>query len=399
MFDLYKKRLNASGKTPSNYLKNSHDDAINASFCYDPNYKKCLLNGYQVDAKFQLGSTTDVDDDRSYYYLEFRPDEPLLGVTYDDEGLPIVPQIRVGAIIDMPEDHPLISDYDWWALRETEPEHRGCYVSEDGTYYRRWMIADILRHEQDKKYIILECDWCLNWIDANRIRHKQLGVMRVRNSYSSGIYEKYYMTQVEAQDSIWLPTTNETKTLTYDQRFLISDNELYPQAYKLTGVYTTKPIGITRLILTQVVAESDDDAENMLANGLSDYVDEVEIPEVQEPDTSQSFYVNGTNNTEDIIFMDYDRNIFSVEVVEPSNRLLKQNYSYDWVIKPIDADDKSIQHFNAITLSTAQNECTIFVPMSLKLINKHLQVICEVTCIQTGEVKSYIWDELPIEES
>lgn len=400
MFDLYKKRLGVHGATPSNYLKNSHDEAVNASFCFDPNYKQCLINGYKIDTKFQRGSTTDVDDDRPYYYLEFRPDEPLLNVTYNNDGTPINPQIYIGAIIDMPEDHPLISDYDWWINRESDPKHRGCYITEDGTYYRRWMIADILRHEQDRKYIIQECDWCLNWIDANRVRHKQLGVMRVRNSYSSGIFEKYYMTQVEAQDSIWIPTTEETKTLTYDQRFLISDNELHPQAYKLSGVYTTKPVGLTRLILTQVVTESDDDFVNMLANGLSGYVDQIETPEVEEPDAPPLFYVTGSNNTEDVIFMDYDRNTFSVEITEPANDSVRHDYLYEWSVEPVDADSRSQQYFDAITLSdTTQSLCKIFVPLSLKLINKHLRVICNVTCVQTGEVKSHIWDALPIERS
>ena len=397
MFDLYRKRLSVSGSTQSDCFRADHDNIMNASFCHDPNYKKCLINGYTVDAKFQLGSTTDVDDDRSYYYLEFRPDEPLLGVTYNDDGTSILPQIRIGAIIDMPEKHPLVSDYDWWTTREADPQYRGCYVAEDGTYYRRWMIADILRHDQDRKYIILECDWCLNWIDSNRVRHKQLGVMRVRNSYSSGIYEKYYMTQVEAQDAIWLPTTDETKTLTYDQRFLISDNELHPQAYKLSGIYTTKPVGLTRLILTQVVTETDDDSENMLANGLSGYTEvtnDTNPPGVVVP-SGELFYVTGSNNTEDTIFMDYNRNTFSIEVVEPSNESLKHDYSYDWIAEPIDIDQK---YFNNITLSATQNTCKVFVPMSLKVINKHLRIICNVTCVQTGEVKSYIWDNLPIDE-
>ena len=399
MFDLYKKRLNVYGKTPSNYFKDSHDESVNASFCYDPNYKRCLLNGHPVDVKFQHGSTTDVDDDRPYYYLEFRPNEPLLGTTYDNDGMLVVPQICIGAILDMPEDHPLVSDYDWWAHREADPKYRGCYVAEDGTYYRRWMIVDILRHEQDRKYIILECDWCLNWI-VNGIRYKQLGIMRVRNSYSSGIYEKYYMTQVEAQDAIWLPTTDITKTLTYDQRFLISDNEQHPQAYKLSGVYTTKPVGMTRLILTQTVLEPDDDFSNMLANGLSGYTDVVEVPEVEEPDTSQLFYIVGSNSTEDVIFMDYDRNIFSIEVIEPANQSLKHDYSYEWVIEPVDADDTTQKYFDNITYSdTTQSSCTIFVPLSLKLINKCLRVICNITCIPTGEVKSCIWDNLPIERS
>lgn len=400
MFDLYKKRLGVHGGTPSNDFKRNHDDVINASFCFDPNYKRCLLNGHFIDAKFQHGSTTDVDDDRPYYYLEFRPDEPLLNVTYGEDGTTINPQIYIGAILDMPEDHPLMSDYDWWANREANPKYRGCYVAEDGTHYRRWMISDVLHHEQDRKYIIQECDWCLNWIDANRVRHKQLGVMRVRNSYSSGIFEKYYMTQVEAQDSIWLPTNSETKTLTYDQRFLISDNELHPQAYKLSGVYTTKPVGITRLVLTQVVTESDDDFVNMLANGLSGYTAEAEVPNIEESDATQLFYLTASNNTEDIIFMDYDRNVFNVEVVEPANESLKHDYSYEWMVESVDADSKTQQYFDAIKLSdTTQSSCKIFVPLSLKLINKHLRVICNVTCVPTGEVKSYVWDALPIERS
>jgi hypothetical protein len=157
---------------------------------------------------------------------------------------------------------------------------------------------------------------------------------------------------------------------------------------------------MTRLILTQTVLEPDDDFSNMLANGLSGYTDVVEVPEVEEPDTSQLFYIVGSNSTEDVIFMDYDRNIFSIEVIEPANQSLKHDYSYEWVIEPVDADDTTQKYFDNITYSdTTQSSCTIFVPLSLKLINKCLRVICNITCIPTGEVKSCIWDNLPIERS
>lgn len=393
MFDLYKRRMAYTmGTSPSEAMRKAHDDVIDDSFVYDVAYKRCKINGEYVDAKFQLGSTTDVDDDKPYYRLQFRP-------SYN---------CKIGTIVDIPEDKYVESDYEWWEHREADPINRGCYIDEDGIHYRRWVIVDIPRDVQEQRYYIEECDWCLNWIaldkDGVRRRYKQLGAMRIRNSYSSGIYEKYYLTQIESQDAIWLPTNNITKTLYYDQRFLISDNELHPQAYKLSGVYTNHPVGMTKLILTQVVLEDEDDYENMLAGGKCPYyeADEIIVPEISIPDETQLFYLTGSNDADDIIYFD---NVitFTVKVTEPSNDSLKHDYDYKWSYTPLDSDERSDKYFNdtyitenVINETNEESNYTIEIPYYTRLNNKHIRVQCDVTCVNNGEVKSFIWENLPL---
>lgn len=404
MFDLYKKRLNTFGVAPSNYHKNNHDEIVNDSFCFDPNYKRCLIDGFSVDAKFQVGSTSDIDDDKPYYQLEFRPSEPFkhrFKVNPDDEDFH-EPLIKMGTIIDIPEDDPIEDDYEWWENRESDRNYRACYTADDGIKYRRWMIVDISRQEQDRKFYIVECDWCAKWIVENpdtkrKQLYKQLGVCRIRNSYSSGIYEKYYFTAVEAQDAIWLPTNEKTKLIDYDQRFMISDNELHPQSYKVSAIYSTKPVGVMKFVLTHMVTETDDDYENMIANGESSYDEETYVPEIEEPDTTQSFYLTGTNDSDDAIYMNYDIT-FNVDIVEPSNESLKQTYSYDWSYSLVDDDGKLQAYLDDIVSSgSASKSYTIFVEPNTKLVNKKMQIVCNVTCKETGEIKSYVWDNLRIE--
>ena len=324
------------------------------------------------------GTTTDVDDDRPYYILQFRPHETH----------------KIGTIIDIPDNQVIQEDYDWWTMRENDPIYRGCYVDEDNIYYRRWMIVDISRDVQDVKYYIEECDWCLNWIgtdqDGIRRLYKQLGVIRIRNSYSNGIYEKYYLTQVESQDAIWLPTNALTKTLYYDQRFLVSDNEIHPQAYKLSGIYTNHPIGLTKLILTQVNLEDDDDYENMLANGLSGYEAVVEEPEDIEGILSLTV-TNKYADADDSIYMGYDSEFvarlfkddeecnLALDIV---NNVYDIQWEYSFVNTKLDESFK-----NKLSAEVIDD---VFYKISCQkhsaLLNEKINIKCTITGVLTGDV-------------
>lgn len=379
MLELYKKRMSyVTGNTPSDSMRMIHDDIINDSFIYNGNYRKCKIGDAYVDAKFIQGSTTDVDDDKPYYILQFRPHESY----------------KVGTIIDIPDDQIIQEDYDWWIAREKDPVNRGCYVDEDGIHYRRWMVVDVSRDIQDTKYYIEECDWCLTWIGIDEFGvkklRKQLGVMRIRNSYSSGIYEKYYLTQVESQDAIWLPTTSITKMLYYDQRFLISDNEIHPQAYKLSGIYTNHPVGLTKLILTQVVLEADDDYENMIANGLSGY--EIEVEELEDVESSLSLVIENTSEYyDDKIYMNDDTEfvarLFNGDeecnlALDIRNNVYTIQWDYSFVNEDLNGSCKDKLSAEVVDNVFYKVHCSNYGG----IFNKKIKIICTITGVLTGEV-------------
>ena len=379
MLELYKKRmLYMTGTTPSNSMKMIHDNIMNDSFIYDVDYKIFKIGDKYVDAKFMQGTTTDVDDDKPYYLLQFRPHE----------------NYKIGTIIDIPDDHVIQEDYDWWIAREDDSLNRGCYVDEDDIHYRRWMIVDVSRDTQEIKYYIEECDWCLNWVgldeDGIKRRRKQLGVIRIRNSYSNGIYEKYYLTQVESQDAIWLPTNDLTKTLYYDQRFLVSDNELHPQAYKLSGIYTNHPIGLTKLILTQVVLEEDDDYVNMLANGLSGYEPDVEEPEDVEGVLSLTV-TNKYADADDVIYMGYDSEFVAHlfdddEECDLALDIVNNVYNIQWEHSFVNTKlDESFK--NKLSAEIIDNVCyRISCQKHSSLLNEKINIKCTITGVLTGDV-------------
>ena len=83
-----------------------------------------------------------------------------------------------------------------------------------------------------------------------------------------------------------MPTTDDTKTLNYGQRVLISNNELHPIAWELSKVEDTLPIGVTKLTFTQTqFDEHRDNAELMIA----DYYISSIVPKPKEHDLIDSF--------------------------------------------------------------------------------------------------------------
>ena len=83
--------------------------------------------------------------------------------------------------------------------------------------------------------------------------------------------------------SVWLPTNNDTLTLNYNQRVLISDPRKYPPiAWTISKYEDTQPMGLIKLKFTQETFDpAHDNAELMLAN----YYDSPITPEVPDPST------------------------------------------------------------------------------------------------------------------
>lgn len=71
--------------------------------------------------------------------------------------------------------------------------------------------------------------------------------------------------------SAWLPTNNDTLTIGYNQRFIISDPRRRPPlAWQVSKIEDTQPEGLTKLKFTQETFDPvHDNAELMLANYYS----------------------------------------------------------------------------------------------------------------------------------
>lgn len=75
-------------------------------------------------------------------------------------------------------------------------------------------------------------------------------------------------TAVDNITALWLPTNNDTLTLNYNQRFLISDpRKRPPMAWVVSKYEDTQPLGLIKLKLTQETFDPiHDNEELMLAN-------------------------------------------------------------------------------------------------------------------------------------
>lgn len=210
-------------------LKNQSDRIMDATFSRDIAYRKCYIDGEEVEAKFFVKSSYTISKDQIEYLVQFRP-----GYRPEDYT-----NGRLGMFIEIPDER---------------------------NNYNTWMIVGVDDQPQFVKYYVLRTNWTIKWIHDGVI-YSQLGVLRSRNSYSSGIWTDYLTTTPEAQNMIWLPTNEKVQTIKYNQRFLISDNQVNPMAWQVTGPSDTFPLGVTKLVFKQdLFNPATDNRELMIAD-------------------------------------------------------------------------------------------------------------------------------------
>ena len=141
--NLYKRRLSSRGEHMGQALKSQSDVIMDKTFKNDIAYRKCYINGKPVDAKYIVYTYYSISKDAVDYHLQFRP-----GVHYP-----------MGTYVDVPDD---VGNYN------------------------RWLIVGRSDEPQFVKYNILKCNWNFKWIKDGVI-YEQLGVLRKRNSYNSGL--------------------------------------------------------------------------------------------------------------------------------------------------------------------------------------------------------------------
>lgn len=241
MFKHYKTRMAHRGSNISDMLRMQSNMVIEQTWDRDPNYRRVYVVRVKsglpevtakhelIDVKFNIKTYQSITSDEVAYMLQFRH-----GAEKQN------PDIDIGSYVYM-ED-------------------------EDGAW-KWWLICHLDERPQFRQYQILECNWNLGWVVDNKIYHC-LAVQRVQQSYNSGSWDGDRLTFTDNVTSVWLPTNNDTLTIGYNQRFLISDEKRFPPiCYQTSKIEDTQPIGLTKLKFTQETYNpTTDNYELMLAD-------------------------------------------------------------------------------------------------------------------------------------
>ena len=257
MLDSYRNRMAAIGGYDGEFRRRSAQNIMEASWMRDPATKPVYVkwvdtglpnvdeNDFLVYAKYNVKSYHNITGDEVGYLLQFRL-----------EDISNNPDIKVGSYVYIPNE---MNEYEWW----------------------------IIVHEDDRsqfhQFTILKCTWTFKWIsriDGKRIIYNCLGAPRKQNSYNSGVWLDYTTQTVENQEVMWLPTNDDTKTITYDTNFLKSAPGRYPALkWTVSKIEDTAVDGISKFTMTQ---EMFDPAKDNVDLMIADYWEGAVSPELPE---------------------------------------------------------------------------------------------------------------------
>lgn len=263
MLDSYKLRMNAFGSHEGESRRRNSQKIMDASWMRDaatkPVYVKWVDRGLPivddddipVYAKFNVKSYHNITGDEVGYLLQFRL-----------EDMKNNPHIKVGSYVQIKNE---MDEPEWWLI---------------------WHIDD---RTQFRQCSILKCLHTYSWVsykEGKRTVHKCLGVPRNQNSYNSGIWTDYVFSVVENQHIMAMPTNDDSKSIGYDTKFLISEPGRYPPlAWKVSKVSPSLNGDLSRFTMTQEQFDpSRDNAELMIADYYASYV-APELPELEEVPT------------------------------------------------------------------------------------------------------------------
>ena len=251
MFDSYRLRMDTLGAYEGEARRRSSQKIMDASWMRDaatkPVYVKWVDSGlpaiddndYPVYAKFNVKSYHNITGDEVAYLLQFRL-----------EDIKDNPNIKVGSYVQIKNE---MDEPEWWLI---------CHL-DDRTQFRQFSI--------------LKCTWIYKWVsfkDGMRTVHQCLGVTRNQNNYNSGVWLDYTLQVVEQQHVMFMPSNQDTNTIGYDSKFLVSNEGRYPPiAWKISKIQPSVVYDTVRFTMTQEQFNATtDDAELMIANYKVSYV-------------------------------------------------------------------------------------------------------------------------------
>lgn len=269
MLDSYRLRMAALGSYDGEAKRRNAQKIMDASWMRDPATKPVFVKWVNsglpiiedddqiIYAKFNVKSYHNITGDEVAYLLQFRL-----------EDMKSNPDIKVGSYVLI---HNEMDEPEWWLITHLD----------DRTQFRQFSI--------------LKCLWVYKWIskvDGRRVIHQCLAPPRNQNSYNSGVWLDYTFQIVENQSIAIMPTNDDTRTIAYDTRFLISEPGRYPPiAWKISKIFNAFNGDVTRFTMTQEQFNPATDNEELMIADYYSYYDgkvEPETPEIEvtttEPD-------------------------------------------------------------------------------------------------------------------
>lgn len=222
MFDEYKKRLLLYGRNAHEALMTSNEEIMEYAFADMTTYKRVKVNGTYYDARFLEDRKDTVESAAGNHRIQFRK-----GVHFP-----------VGTYIEIPNEEEV---------------------------YEKWLLVSDVDAVQFPKNCILKCNYNLKWIYNNRLIEYPV-VLRTKNSYTDGVKQAEEFNTLDNQAAFWIPFNEDTQEITYDMRFLISNNPKHPKAFKVTKVDDVLRPGLVMVFLLQDQLQDGDDGNVMCAN-------------------------------------------------------------------------------------------------------------------------------------
>ena len=269
MFDSFKKRMTYRGKNMSEMLRTQSNTVIEQTWDRDPNYRAVYVVNVDsglpeitaahdlIDAKFDIKTYSNITSDEPSYWMQFKHGEEK---RHTDIG--------IGSYV---------------------------YMQDEDGEWKWWMIQHLDERPSFRRYQILECNYTFKWITDGKI-YNCLGIQRVQQSYNSGSWDGDRFTFVDNITSAILPTNNDTLTIGYNHRFMITDpRRETPLVWAVSKVEDSTPIGLTTFKFTQeTYSPTLDNKELMICN----YYDSVIEPKANiEPQSTAAITYSGTKPT------------------------------------------------------------------------------------------------------
>ena len=255
MFEAYRNRMARRGTNVSEMLRMQSNMVIEQTWDRDPNYRQVYVvkvnsglpevtaNHELIDTKFNIKTYSNITSDEPSYWMQFRHGEEKRH-----------PEIDIGSYVYM--------------------------ADEDGNW-KWWMIQHLDERPAFRQYQILECNYTFKWIADGKI-YSCLGIQRVQQSYNSGSWSGDRFDFVDNITSAILPANNDSFTINYNHRFMITDSRRpTPLVWAVSKVEDSTPIGLVTLKFTQeTYSPTLDNKELMLCNYYNSPI-EPEIPDVE----------------------------------------------------------------------------------------------------------------------
>lgn len=337
MSNLFLKRMSLFNNEVSTKINNDSNLLMTKNFSHDGAYKKAILYDWNmkrlddIDIKYQYSQNYTINKDQVEHLVQFPPLYHPEQIYKHGDGLE-----RLGFFLDIPDD--------------------------TGKYYK-WLVLGRNDSLKFTRYNILKCNWVFKYVNNGKV-YEQLGVLRDRNNYNSGVWSDGFVTSVENQAMFIVPTNDNTELIDYGMRFMLSDNKKKPLVYEVTKRTDTFPLGIQKIILSQDHYNEEKDDTHL---GVCDY----HSPAIQENSSSIDIELK-YNGTKPVLYLGGSKRIITASMSQENDisTITEDNWSFD-VNKIPQTKEKMLQFF---TIDIINNQLQIAAKRDFSMVGNIVTV-------------------------